>query len=83
MKSIELIGLFNEFSEGALVLLTFRHLSDTDVSRYMKIYHEWLGHSSSTSKEDQEQANILREEMKGLEELVSAEEIVSLRQLTV
>jgi hypothetical protein len=52
MKTIELIGLFNEFNEGALAILSCKHLKDIEVTRYMKLYHEWCGHVASNTKKD-------------------------------
>jgi hypothetical protein len=61
MKTIELIGLFNEFNEGALAILSCKHLKDIEVTRYMKLYHEWCGHVASNTKKDIEQALALRD----------------------
>jgi len=48
LKTLEIIGIFNEFNGGALALFYARHLEDAQIEKYMDLYQEWHGIQSST-----------------------------------
>ena len=48
LKTLEIIGIFNQFNEGALALFYARRLEDAEIEKYMDLYQEWHGIQSST-----------------------------------
>jgi len=83
LKTIEIIGIFNEFNDGALVNFYVRRLEDAHIKEYIDWYQEWHGIESSTSSADKQRAESLREEMLKIENLVVAEEIIEIRQVAL
>ena len=82
VKTLEIIGIFNEFNHGALFNFSIRRLEDVQIQKYMELYQEWNGVESSTVPAEKQRAEGLREEMLEIEKLVTAELIIEIRQVS-
>jgi len=61
LKTLEIVGLFNEFNEGALASFNSRKLTTQEAEDYLIQYQEW--HCICQDKKQEKRAKFLRDQM--------------------
>ena len=79
MKSLELIGFFNEFKDGALVEFYKRNLTMDEVNQYFKDYTKFK-ELERQKKPDPKELKEVRDRMIQIEKLVDYSQIVDVRK---
>ena len=79
LRTLETIGFFNEFKEGALLEFYQKKISQDESTNYQKDYLNWRLLMDSKNQKDQDESQRLVDKMKKLEDQCSKEAIIELR----
>jgi hypothetical protein len=82
LKTLELIGFFNEFKDGALLDFKLKKLQSTDKEAYIKSYIAWAT-LLKDKKGDKTKITQERDRMKAIESQVEAPQIITLRKSAI
>lgn len=86
LKTLEIIGFFNEFTEGALAGFHSRRLTDDEAEEYLQLYQEWhcLVQEPKPKEPQKRRIQALREDMLAIEkDVVAQTEIIDIRQVAL
>lgn len=79
LKTLEIIGFFNEFKDGALNGFRTRKLLPDEKKEYLKWYTAWRPLEDSVKEQDVKTSKELREKMKKIENLTNDAELIAVR----
>ena len=85
LKTLELVGFFNEYKDGILAKLLTQTLSDKEVKEYHNIYLDWknLSVNKNPTKGDLETIEYKRSELVEYEKKVYYPKIIDIRKLAI